>query len=197
MKMRGWMLFALSTAVLGTFSPSSSAFAQAATGNPVGRVKLQPLRAPYRTPRYTASPTLGGTPRQLDWNLIDCRYETLAPWTEELTTTFLVLMKTADPKEPYVMLKGEQTFVNIERGQHMAAAYVHPSMLKRYGKIEAVAVEFSFGGRVVAVDSTQPGYKKWAEQLAPKLGFVLPPTQTPFALLNYDDYEMPKPPTAK
>ena len=196
MKISGWMFFALSTAVLGFLAPASSVFAQAAAVNPVGRVKLMPMRS-YHTPTYSAQPTLGGSPRRLDWYLIDCHYETMAPWTDELTAIFLVLMKTADPKEPFVMLKGEQTFVNIEKGPHLAAAWIPPSIIKRYGKIEAVAVEFSFMGRPVAVDSTQPGYKKWAEQLAPKLGFVLPPLQTPFAMLNTDDYEMPKPPTAK
>jgi hypothetical protein len=167
-----------------------------AAANPLGRVKLSGNLV--RTPRIQAQNYNSVNPPRADWFQIEVLYETRPEWVDELKLTFYVLMKSNDPKEPFVLLKGEDTFIHIARGTHRAHAYVHPSILKRYGRVEGYAVEFSSQGRPLGAEATDPtNYRRWIQQLAPKDGFVLMPRDTPFAHLDYEAFEMSKPRTAQ
>lgn len=160
--------------------------------NPVGRIKVDGKLV--RAPEVQAKSHTSLNPPKTEWFQIDCIYETQPEWTDELSITFYVLMKTADPKEPFVLLKSEETYINIYKGVHRARAYVHPSLLRRYGRAEAHAVEFRFQGRLVAGDASDPGRMRQAiEQLSPKDGYVSLPKDTPFAHLDFEAFEMVKP----
>lgn len=161
--------------------------------NPVGRVRI--ASAPLRTAEYQTKSNFPGSAAKKDWLQIDVRYETVVNWTDELTLTYYVWMETSDPREPNVLLKGEGTYILIEKGSHMAAAYVHPSVLRRYGKVKGVAVEITFQGRTAAAQANPDSfnYRNAAAQLAPKDGLVLIHEKSPFAEINNDNYEMLKP----
>ncbi len=169
-----------------------SALAQAPAGlNPLGRVRVTGNLV--RSPRIQAQNYNSLNPNRADWFQIDCLYETRSEWTDELKLTFYALMRSNDPKEPFVLLKGEDTFIHIPRGARRAQAYIHPSMLRRFGKVEGYAVEFSMQGRPLGAEASDPNYRRWIEQLAPKEGYVMMPRETPFAHLDYEAFEMSKP----
>ena len=171
---------------------SSPATAQAPAGvNPLGRIKVS--GSLVRSPEVQAKSYTSVNPKKVEWFQVDCIYETKPEWTDEMSLTFYVLMRTADQREPFILLKGEETYVHIMKGVHRAQAYVHPALLRRFGKAEGCAVELRYQGRPVGADATDPQYRKWIEQLSPKDGHVLLPKETPFAHLDYDAFEMVKP----
>lgn len=166
--------------------------AQAPVMNPIGRVRVKGSAA--RSPIIQASAYSPLNFKKQEWYQIECAYETNPDWTDELTLTFYVLMKTDDAKEPFVLLKGEDSFIHIAKGTHQARAFVHPSLINRYGKVEGHAVEFKFQDRLVHVEASSPqDYPKWIAQLSPKNGHVLQPRDTPFAHLDFDAFELSKP----
>lgn len=191
MKAFGGVRTVLATVFVALSVAAPAAWSQGAA-NPMGRTKVSIKQ--LRGPEYNVQGYQSLNPKKLEWMQIDARYETSPEWVDELTVTFYVLMKTADPKEPFVLLKGESTFVHIYKGTHVAMAYVPPQLIRRYGKVEGAAVEFKYQGRPVAAESTVgPTYKKWIEQLSPKDNHVLQPPETPFAMLDWDSFEMMKP----
>ncbi len=94
------------------------------------------------------------------------------------------------------MLMGDVTHVNMLEGDKLySAVYVSPTTLgKVTGKyrdfqksaINAVAVEVSYNGRVIATESTG-GKGRWWEGLSAEQG-VLSKEKTPYALLWIDRY---------
>ncbi len=195
MASRWWMRWAV-YAVVWVGVETTWAQAPAPAGaNPLGRVKLSGTLV--RTPRIQVQNYNSVNPPRADWFQIEVLYETRPEWVDELKLTFYVLMKSNDSKEPFVLLKGEDTFIHIARGVHRAHAYVHPSILKRYGKVEGYAVEFSSQGRPLGAEASDPNYRRWIQQLAPKDGFVLMPRDTPFAHLDSEAFEMSKPRTGQ
>jgi hypothetical protein len=44
-------------------------------------------------------------------------------------------------------------------------------------------------GRVLAMESNPSSQERWWERATPRAGFVLNRMQTPFAMINFDDYE--------
>lgn len=168
-----------------------AAVAQAPGLNPLGRIRLTGTLV--RSPRIQVQNYTSLNPNRADWFQLDCLYETKPEWTDEIKLTFYVLMKNNDPKEPFVLLKGEDSFIHIGRGAHRAQAYIHPSMLRRFGKVEGYAVEFSMQGRPLGAEASDPNYRRWIEQLAPKDGYVLMPKETPFGVLDVEAFEMSKP----
>jgi hypothetical protein len=181
--------------------PTVSARAQGAPAAPVapttgnGDVRIRRLDgAATETPEYELK-------RQADkaeikqWYQLSAYYETTRlEWTDQLDFTYYVLIKTKDAKEPYALLKGTISYINIERGSHISTMFIAPSTLKRYGAPERIAVVIDSGGRPMAMESRPKATTRWWEQLTPKDGLVLPPMQTPFAMLNFDNYEAVKAP---
>lgn len=170
--------------------------AQQPVQNPVGRVKIAKKQA--QQAEFQPSPSTNvkahARKRGTSWLWLDVSYETLTEWVDDLKITYYVWMETGNQREPNVILRGDATFMNIEKGVHQDAAFISPAVLKRYGKVKGVAVEFTYGGRVVAADSDPKdfNYKRAIEQLAPKDGLVLPKDKSPYALVEADGFEMAK-----
>jgi hypothetical protein len=94
-------------------------------------------------------------------------------------------------------------YIDIEKGrEHLSSVYLRPSTLKRYGAVVASAVEISYEGRVVAekAESEIPMLDRWwtksevieNKDVTVRDGYLLDKAQTPFALVNVDDYEVSK-----
>ena len=182
--------------LLGVFLMASSVVAQ--QGQPAVKVKkieveLQP------TPLFEAG---GGVkskkvPRQKSWLEVEVEFEVKAGNKEgvvdNLQFRYYVAIKG---KEGTRMLMGDVTHVNMLEGDKLySATYVSPTTLgKVTGKyrdfqksaINAVAVEVSYNGRVIATESTG-GKGRWWEGLSAEQG-VLSKEKTPFALLWIDRY---------
>jgi hypothetical protein len=181
----GWVCAGVAAAVLAA-GPEAAA---QGSGEVVVR-RIQQSAA--KTPEYRTDANLG-LEKKKTWLRLDAGYETEPDWIDDLEFTYYVLLRTRTPREPFVLLKGSIAYVNIPKGKHMSTMYVHPSVLDRFGAYEGFAVEVRQGGRPVANNATSDQYPKWLQQLSAREGHVLPPAQTPFAMLGYDNAEMVKP----
>lgn len=178
---------------------SSWASAQAPGGQPAGPgapggaileiKKIGGAKVP--TPEYSLRKNQTQQ-RSRDWYEIACLYDTEPKWLDEAKFTFYVLVRSREQSGPPVMLfRGEVTYVNIEKGRHKADIFIHPSLLARYGAVERVAVVANAGGRTM-IETDPPATQRWWEQLSPQDGYLLNRLRTPFAMINFDDYEQIK-----
>lgn len=149
-----------------------------------------------RTPEYSAKTKGSLRERVRDWGEIVCLYETQPDFINDLEFTYYVIMRTRDNREPFVLLKGTITYVYVAKGRTQSTMYLHPSVLARFGSVEGIAVEVRSGGKLIAVetDGTRGrDYQQAIQQLPTRDNHVLPPSQTPFAMLGFDNNEMVKP----
>lgn len=180
--------------------------AVAREGGPVVRVRefsAVGRQTLVRTPEYRS--TAGkGSGRLKEWAELAVRYDTNPEWIDELVFQFYVLVASEGPgKRSYSYYKNTLRFVDIERGNdHVCSVFIHPNIVKRYGMPVAAAVEITMGGKVMAVESQDDRSLKLPERWwqDPKIvqsdnvvsreGYLLDRADTPFALVNYDDYEV-------
>ncbi len=156
-------------------------------------IRLSSIKiAKIETPKYEvkrAVPSLASATREQNWIEISLPYKTSPAWMDELSVTFFVLLEPKDePGVKYKMLTGTVDYVNIKKGVHRSVVYLHPSTLERYGepKRYAAVMSASYGGRPLEMATED---KAWWKQLPGESGLVLNRMQTPFAMLNYNDFE--------
>lgn len=151
-----------------------------------------------RAPQYSVTPQQRSS-RQRQWLEVRTQFETRPDWVDEMTFTYYVVLRNQRPAqgEPEFMLfRGETTYVNIARTRDgVSTIYMHPSTVERYGSLFRVGVVISSQGRVLAMESSPSAEGRWWEQLPPRDGFLLNRMQTPFAMVNFDDFEAIKPPS--
>lgn len=149
-----------------------------------------------RAPQYQVT---GGTrtTRQSQWLQVRTEFETAPEWIDEMTFTYYIVLRNRRPPEgeaEFNLFRGEVTYVNIARTRTgQSTVFLHPSTVARYGDVERVGVVISSQGRVLAMASNPASDQRWWEQLPPRAGFVLTRMQTPWAMVNFDDYEAVKP----
>jgi hypothetical protein len=149
-----------------------------------------------QNPDYNPSRTKLKEGKAREWTRILFQFETDMEWTDEVLFTCHVLLQNPRARtvqEKYTLLKGAVTYVFVPRGRHVGYLYIHPSVTDRFGPVDGVALEGTLAGRLAAVESTSPAYKKWIEQLPARDGMVLRPSQTPFAVVETADTPMVKP----
>lgn len=141
-----------------------------------------------RAPTYKTSPTTAM--QQGEWFHMQVEYETKDPWMDQLDFVFYVVLENKKAtKDRYKMYRSRISYADIERGKHLASVYMHPSTLKRYGEVNRVGVLIYEGGRLLTFESDPKNSKRWWEQLTPIDGYILKRTETPFAMLESDNYE--------
>lgn len=184
---RAWLVPLVLAVVL--LASGSAVYAQAQP-EPVGRiVRIRKIDAgKTKTPEYNVRGA-STMQRARDWLKILVQYETAPEWTDELDLTVYVVVKSREGGARYTLFRGSVTYVNIERGKHLADLYLHPSTLARYGDVERVGVVVGTQGRIVDMQSLPESNTRWWEQLPPVDGYVVNRMETPFAMLNFDDYE--------
>ena len=137
------------------------------------------------------------------WAMLEVKYETSQDWTDEITFTFYVLCKSKDPKtnqEQYHLFQTAVSYLDIEKGEHFAAAMLPPNAVKRYGDPVSFAVDIAIDGESVAQEALGMGVAKgniwWPasiEKLGDRLvrhsGYLKDRSQTPFGLTHIDEYE--------
>jgi hypothetical protein len=155
------------------------------------------------TPSYRNNATQG-TKRAKKWHEISVIYDTAPEWIDELTIEYHVLAVTIDKKtrkKKFSLYKSIVKYSDIEKGRgHVATAFLRPVALKRYGNPIAVATVFSVNGKVVAVESQESEKlpsKWWSDQRVidraeMRKGYLLDRAKSPWALVDYDDYEVIK-----
>lgn len=160
-------------------------------------------RGLIRTPEYNTTLSRGRNAAR-EWAELAVTFDSEPDWIDELTFQYYALLydkSSADPERTFALLKGTVTVLDVARGRnHVAAAYIRPSTLARRGQVVVVAVEIVHKGDVVATVSEgklpkgQALPPEWwkALKLAPVDGLIMTRSQTPFAFVNYDDYEVSK-----
>lgn len=135
-----------------------------------------------------------------EWVEMTVQFDTDPEWLDEVTFTYYALLKHRATGD-YTLLKGVVTYVDVARGRaHQGVAYIRPNALARLGEVAGVAVEALVKGEVVSSFSEGklgPNVKLpqdwWLNpKLAPKEGYIVDKSKTPFALVNFDDYEATK-----
>ncbi len=183
----------LAGAVLFSSAVASSAQAPApaATDRPLTIRKMDSGKA--KTPEYQVKQ--GIAQRSRDWYKVEVIYDTETEWLDEVSFTYYVVVKAAKAtpgrNSLFTLFKGDVTYINVERGRHKSDIYLHPSTIARFGEVERVAAVVNVGGRLVAMEGKPDGSvsQRWWEQLSPQDGYLLNRMQTPFAMINFDDYE--------
>jgi len=182
------------TVALVAATQSAPAQEAAPRSTPLKISKTDAGKAP--TPQYEVRKG-NNTTRNRQWFQVVTTFETAPEWIDEATFTYYILVKSKKPEPGQAssrMFKGDVTYVNMEKGKHRSDAFLQPSTLLRYGDVERVAVQVQVGGRLVAQDGIPTGSDKqrWWEQYTPVAGLVLNHMETPFAFVNFDDYEAVK-----
>ncbi len=154
-----------------------------------------------KTPEYTTISGEGQTKRYTlgTWAEIEVEFSCSAR-TPELPMKMSVLINGQN-------LVGEQTLIDVPPGQSLfTVMYIAPRPLLTALKnapvgpnsIANVAVQFMRPGVATPIATKMskdgPPFYNTVTQIA---GFVLPKTQTPFAVLYWDRYEQVKPPLAR
>ena len=208
------LVMAMACPVAGQ-APAAARPGAAPAGPPLRITKLEGIgnRAKVETPRYTTTISRGSKPARL-WHQITCYYEvgrTPVQWIEELTFRYYVLSLVKDKKKgySYTLYKTNVQYVDIPAGSrntdHKSAVFLRPAAVLRYGEVVAIAVEILYKGNVIVegfnVDSKSQGLDgKWwknpkvvqSKIVTVKSGYLLDRSDSPFALINMDDYEVIK-----
>jgi len=193
-----FMLFCAITAGSGLAQERRS------TGEKLRIRKLNGLgtRSKVDTPQYDSSEPRA-TSRAKKWHQISVSYDTSPKWIDELAIQYHVLAVTRDPetkKKVFSLYKLVVKYSDIEQGRgHTATAFLRPAASKRFGDPIAVALVFSVDGRVVdeiSQESEKLPEKWWSNprvtdsnDVTVRQGYLLSRSKTPWALINYDDYE--------
>jgi hypothetical protein len=157
------------------------------------------------TPIYQTSQGGGVKPAQ-DWHVVSVIYDSAPEWIDDLLVQFHVLAMKQDPQtrqNVYSLFKKQVRYGDIERGrEHRAMAFLRPAALKRFGNVVACAAVLSVDGKVVEEKSetaTELPEFWWRNPLvldSPALtvreGYLLNRMESPWALVNPDDYEVIK-----
>lgn len=163
-------------------------------------------RARATTPVYQSSAG-GGVRRAQDWHVVSVIYESAPEWMDDLLVEFHVMTMMPDPAEPrrnlYSLYKKTVRYVDIEQGRdHRAMAFLRPAAVKRFGNVVASAAVLAVEGKVVdeqsetAVDLPESWWRNPLVLDSPALtvreGYLLNRMESPWALINPDDYEVIK-----
>ena len=167
--------------------PVQPAGAQASPASKQLRIrKLNAKKQP--TPKYDVQRVSLGQSQVRQWMQLQVSFDTAPEWMDQLDFTFYALVKAKKGQAKYTLFRSAISYVNVEKGSHEGVMYLHPSTLKRYGDVESMAVIVRVNGQLAAMESDPKSKQRWWEQLSPVDGYLLNRMETPFAMINYDNY---------
>ncbi len=141
-----------------------------------------------------------------EWKVIRVTYDTAPEWMDDLLVQFYVLSVQRNKetnRNAYSLFKLAVRYIDIERGRdHLAIAFLRPAAIKRYGEPVGVAAVITLENKVVAEISDEDIElpEKWwrnplvteSKEVSVREGYLLPRSDTPWAVINPDDYEVIK-----
>jgi hypothetical protein len=154
-----------------------------------------------RAPNYQTDQTGALRPAR-EWTQVGVVFDSFPEWLDEITFRYYVLSARKEAGAlAYSFYQANVTYVDVAAGRsHESSMFLRPPAVERYGEIVAMAVEIYVGGEMVAQESQQPkafAQEWWKKTDQPGVkarpGYLLNRSQTPFALINYGDFEMVKP----
>jgi hypothetical protein len=158
-------------------------------------VKISP--AVVHTPDYQLnSGDVKRTGKVGQWLEVEVNFSARPEYTDELTFKYYILFAGK-------LLEGEVTHIDIPKGRDLySVMYVSPRAMAKLldGRpltgieIENVGVQILNKGQLVAEKSFKPtGSAEWWQQMQQITGLVINKSETPFAPLFWDRYEVIKP----
>jgi hypothetical protein len=167
--------------------------AQVAAPPRPGDVKLKTMRAQLvAPPSYQVSSMAGavkGTAYNKKWLAIEVDFSTDPDWVDGVTVKYYVLVKKGREVK---LFTGEVTHSNLAKSmRHTSAMFVPATILERYGdsKFEIASVELIYDGKTVGRESSPQTREEWWQKFTPVTGMLLPPGETPWAMLAHERYE--------
>ena len=182
-------------------------------GSPKATLRIKDISKPGKQ-CLMASPDIGDSkvksPGHLSrgqswkWAMLEVKYETAPDWIDEITFTFYVLCKSKDPKtnvELFHLFQTAVSYLDIEKGDHYAAAMLPPNAVKRYGEPIAFGVDVTLNGESIDTMSSgfgnngkdpwwnSAGFNKLGDRLVRHSGYLKDRSQTPFGVTHIDEYE--------
>lgn len=146
--------------------------------------------------------------RAPDWGRVRVVYDSKPEWMHALSCRYYVLMLTnaKDAETPYSLIEGDVSYTDVRQGtDHMSEMFLHPRTIEKLGDIVAVAVEISYGAETVKKSEVSNKSQleprlaagEWwksdeirkSEKVTLRAGLLLNRMETPFAYVNYWDYE--------
>jgi len=156
-----------------------------------------------KTPVYTTSVARSVT-REKEWASVWVQYETAPAWIDEIVFKYYVLARRVEKgKELFSLYRTSVKYIDVEKGRaHFSTVFLRPNAIKRYGDIVASAVEITVNGEPAAMKSEKsrnmpadwwknPAVTESAA-VTVRAGYLLNRSETPFANVNVDDYEVIK-----
>jgi hypothetical protein len=189
--------------------------AETAVGKASSQVKIRRLsglgqKGFVKTPSFKTSAN-AASQQPDDWAEIKVVFDVLEKeWLDELTFHYyvLTLKDAAGGGKAYSLYETVVRYVDIEPGRktHTSTAYLRPAAHKRFGQVVAIGVEISHNGKTVAEDSAEDGLpvpagQRWwripavvdGKGVTKREGYLLNRNQSPFALVNIEDFDTIKP----
>jgi hypothetical protein len=164
--------------------------------------------ARIKTPQYRTN-AISGSGTEKEWVACEVLFDTAPDWIDELTVSYWLITMTGPRQARSVSLfKATVKYGDVAAGRnHLCSVYLRPAAVTRYGEPVAVAVEIRAGEQVLAAraeaesrEVALPAGEWWKNPsvvenprvVAVREGYLLRKDQSPFALVNYDDYEFAK-----
>ncbi|MCS7047707.1 MAG: hypothetical protein NZ483_00240 [Verrucomicrobiae bacterium] len=150
------------------------------------------------TQQLRRAPDYGGTSTALGsqvsganrpWLHIEVEFSSELEWADEVLLKYYALV--GEGREAR-LLTGDVVHVNVPKGtRRYSAMFLHPNTVQRFGKgkVEAIAVQLFYRGRLMDQTSEPPARTRWWEQLTPTPGFLLRPSDTPWSVVAHERYE--------
>ncbi len=181
------LIFAVAVTVT-LFIGQQTSFSQESDMLRIRRLEADTVRAPQYQVRAGQAPR-----RTREWLQVRTEFQTSPEWIDEMTFTYHIVLRNRRPAEgepEFRLFRGESSYINIARTRDgQSTVFLHPSTVERFGEMVQVGVVITSGGRVVAMESNPTREGRWWEQLTPQTGMVLNRRDTPFAMVNFDDFE--------
>lgn len=165
-----------------------------AQGNAPSRpVRIDRIKgSKVKTPEYEVKRISVASRTTREWFQILTEYRSAPDWIDQLDVTYYALVKTrrdSGAEAPYILFRGQVSYVDVEKGRHDSVMYMHPSTISRYGDVDRVAVLMYVKGQLVSMESEPSGGERWWERFSPQDGYLRKRTETPFAMISDDNYE--------
>jgi len=204
----------LSLWLLGTISGLAQDMAGGGGSGKVSINKVDIIK--LKTPAYSGAYSDPRARSTEDWLQFMLEYRTAngqgrgsdgkLGWQDEVTIEWNILIKRRDLKD--LLLRRSVTYIDVEdkRTTHYADLYLRPGFIKRYckglNKSEvSVFVQIKVNGQTEARYRSDRETGRWWTLEPPKIAVfdreALSRAETPFAPLDYDQYEQEKPQLAR
>ncbi len=174
--------------------------------DPADMVEIRRFNALGRRQQARTPIDLGrGGSRRREWVQIETLYEVRPEWMDELTFRYFVMSSRdagSGQRPQYSFFQRTVRYADVREGRdRRSTVFLRPAGLERFGEVVAAAVEILYQGNVIGSANEEnvpfPEGEVWyrntavldSDVVTERDGYLLNRAETPWALVNIDDYE--------